>query len=194
MSHFKTQIIIPDRQRKVSAFFRVLAPAFFLTILVAFFRVYYTMNGYPAPMLLNIILVLCLCILPLVWWYTWYHNTIEEKGELHLSDNAIELHWNNPHVTMSYPLAELQDLAVIYDGYGGGFFTPYQGTENRLKFVHKGTAYDINFRLASEAVAGEMAQALKTWYEKGVHFADLNSSGEERYLMIYAGQHKQALA
>lgn len=194
MSHFKTEVIVPNRQRKVSAFFRVLAPAFLLTILVAFFRVYYTMNGYPAPMLLNILLLLALCILPFVWCYTWYNGTVEEKGELHISDKAIDIQWANPKVDMNFPLSELKDIAVIYDGYGGSFFTPKQGTENRLKFVHKGTAYDIYFRLSSEEQAGEMSKALKTWYEKGINFADLNSDGEERYLMIYSGQHKQALA
>lgn len=193
MSHFETEVVIPNRQPKVSAFFRVLAPGFLLTVFVAFYRVYYTMNGYPAPMLINILLILALCILPIVWWYTWYHNTIEKKGGLHVSDTDITVNWDNPKVVLKYPLSDLKDLHVIYDGYGGGLLNPYEGVQNRLQFTYNGEPHNLYFRLQSEEEAGEMAKVIKTWYECGLNFTELNTKGEERYLMLYAGQHKQAL-
>jgi len=194
MSHFTTEVLVPNQQPKVSAFFRVLAPAFLLTMGVAFFRTYYVMNGYPAPMLLNILLVLAFCVLPIVWWHTWYHNTVEKKGELHLDSNSIDVHWDNPSVAMRYPLSEVSNLQVIFDGYDSGLLSPKDGTQNSLKFTHNSTAYHFNFRLASEEAAGEMAKVLKSWYERGIPFAELDTKGRERYLMVYEGQYKQALA
>lgn len=194
MAHFQTEIIVPNQQPRVSAFFRVYAPSFLLIFTVAFFQVYYKMNGYPIPTFLNLLLIVPALIFPFVWWYTWYHGVVQEKGELHVSADAIDIHWNNPKVEQHFPLEDLKNLAIIYDGYAGGFFNPYQGTNNQLKFAHNGENYAFNFRLKSEADAGEMAKVVKQWYEKGYQFADLNTEGQERYLMIYGPQYREALA
>lgn len=195
MTAFQTEIIVPDKQEKVSNFFRVLIPAAILVWLVAFTRVYYTMNGYPAPVLINILLVLSLICLPIIWWYTWFHNTVETKGELHLSDSDIDLHWADPQVQFHYPINEVKNLSLVYDGYAGGsLLNPNKGTQNLIQFTHKGENIALNFRLNSSEAASQMAAVVKSWYERGINIAEKNSKGEERYLMIYGGQHKPALA
>ena len=194
MSAFHTEFLTPDKQDKISLFFRVLAPSLIWTILVVFFRSYYAQNGYPYPFILgNIMVWITLFSLPLLMLYLWYHSLYYSKGTLDINDSELRIHWEDPAADFNYPISELKNLSVVYDGFPSAF-GPYKGTENLIKFNYKGEDYAYNFRLNNEEHASDLAKTLRTWYEKGVRFTEANKNGDETYLLFYHPANKTAIA
>jgi hypothetical protein len=194
MSNFQAEILTPDKQDKVSFFFRVLAPGVIWAFWVNFARSYYAQNGYPYPFMLgNGIIWLTVFSLPLLFLYLWYHKVYDPKGTIEVSNDLIKVDWEDPKSQMNYPISELKDLTVVYDGYPM-ITGPFKGTENQICFTHKGNPYTINLRLTNEEHASDFAKALRSWYEAGVSFREQNTAGQETYLLFFNPADKPAIA
>ena len=189
MAHFHTDLVIPDKQDSLSGVFKVVIPSILFMILAAFIHAYYIANGYPAPVFLGKPFILLSLLLPVLFSYLWFHKNYEKKGELSVSSDSIDLEWGEPHSKFNFPLSEVENLSVVYDGFGG-FFSHTKGSENQLQFGHKGKDYALNFLLKDEEAASDMAKVIKTWYDNGVAFKEMNTEGEERYLMLYSDRYK----
>ena len=162
MAHFHTDLVVPDKQDSLSGFFKVVIPSILFMILAAFLQSYYTMNGYDAPVFLGKPFVVLSILLPVLLSYLWYHNNYDKKGELSVSTDSIGFEWAEPRSKFNFPLSEIQNLTVVYDGYSG-FSSHTKGTENQLQFKHKGKNYALNFLLKDEEAASDMAKVIKTW-------------------------------
>ncbi|MGB1206432.1 MAG: hypothetical protein ACPG5B_12340 [Chitinophagales bacterium] len=190
MAHFHTDLVVPDKQDSLSGLFKVVIPSILFMLLAAFLQSYYVMNGYAAPTFLGKPFVLLSLLLPVLLSYLWFHNNYEKKGEFSVSSDSIGFEWGEPHSKFNFPLNEVENLTVVYDGYSG-FFSHTKGTENQLQFRHKGKNYALNFLLKDEEAASDMAKVLKTWYDNGVSFKEINTNGEERYLMLYSERYRE---
>lgn len=193
MSNFQAEILSPNKQEKVSFFFRVLAPGVIWAFWVNFTRSYYAQNGYPYPFLFNNFMIwFTVFSLPLLFLYLWYHKVYDPKGTIEVSDSDITVDWADPTSQQIYPINELTDLTVVYDGYPM-IVGPFKGTENQIKFTYKGDPYTINLRLTGEEHASDFAKAVRSWYEAGVRFREQNTEGKETYLLFYHPADKPAL-
>lgn len=194
MSNFKAEILTPDQQDKVSFFFRVLAPGVIWAFWMSFIRSYYNQNGYPLPFMFNNMMIwITVLSLPLLLLYLWYHKVYAPKGTVEINDHSIQVDWADPHAQMNYPIDQLSDIAVVYDGYPS-ITGPFKGTENQIKFNYKGEPYTLFMRLSDEEHASEFAKTLKKWYSAGIRFAEHNHNGKETYLLFYNPANKPAVA
>jgi len=192
MAQFTTHVVIPDQQESISGFFRVIAPVLTIVIFAGLTACYYPLNGYAPPVFLGTpLFLLAAILLPILLAYLWYNQNYAVRGDLQLSENAIDMHWANPSRHYHFDLAKISKLKVIYDGYDS-LWGGAKGTENALSFTDdKGEVYYINFHLGSEEAASDMAKVLKTWYDNGVQFTETNLKGEPRFLMLYSAKNKQ---
>ncbi len=189
MASFHTDLVYPDNQDSISGFFKVVAPTLLIVIFAALTYFYYIQNGYEAPVLVLYPAVILSVFLPLLMLYMWYHKNYTKKGEVHLSTDKIGYDWDDPKSHFSYDMKDVKNLKLVYDGYAQTFGGS-KGTENRLTFKHGNDHFDINFRLANEEAASNLAKVVKTWYQNGVDFEEVNTAGEKRYLMIYSEKAK----
>lgn len=191
---FHTEIAKPDKVESTSGLFKVVIPSFFIVLLLSFIPVYYKMNLLDTPVLFssNFIFPLMLLI-PFIFFYNWYHKNYEEAGELNLTDSAIEFELEGVDRKFHYDIADVKDLAVIYDGYGG-LLSPKKGDGNQISFSAGDEYHEMNFVLASQDDAEKMGEIMKHWYAKGVNIEERTTEGEERYLMLYNARFKTAMA
>lgn len=187
MALFETEIINPDRQIKVSSFFRVIAPAFILVGLVAFIHLYYATNVRPVPPLLNLPLTAAAIFFPLLWLVRWYSNHYRKVGSLKLTPEHIEFELDRTQKRYTFNVNEVSNIAFLYEGYSG-VTSPARGLENQMSFKYNGTPYSFNFRLSSEEKASDIANVLKDWDKKGIQVTETNTEGKKRKYLIYSAE------
>ena len=191
---FHTEIAKPDRVESTSGLFKVVIPTFLVVLLLSFFPAYYSMNMTDTPVLFrNSFIFPLMVLIPFIFFYKWYHKNYEEAGELNLTSDAITFELERVDRKFHYNLADVKDLAVIYDGYGG-LMSPKKGDRNQISFSANGESFDLNFVLAGQEEAEKMGEVMKHWYEKGIHVEERTTEGEERYLMLYGARFKPAMA
>lgn len=194
MSHFSTELIVPDKQEMASGFFRVIGPVLTWVIFAGFIKSYYQANGYAPPFFLaNGLLTFITILITVFSLLMWYHKRYDKRGTLNVHADHLEFTWDDSERKYNLPLKDLKDLTLVYDGYAG-FSSPFKGTNNYFSFVHAGEKYNLHFFLGSQNDTLALAEVLKKWYENNVNFKEYNSKGQERYLMLYNAAYKSVIA
>ena len=194
MTQFSTDVLVPDKQEGASGFFRVVAPVLLWVIFAGFVKSYYAANGYaPQFFLANGLLTLLTIVITILSLLLWYHKHYNKRGTLTVSDNSLDFTWDNSEREYSFNPKEVKNLTLIYDGYAG-VLSPFKGYNNQISFSKDGEQYNFNFFLGSDEDAGQMATVIKKWYENGVNLKEKDSSGQERYLMLYNAAYKSVMA
>lgn len=193
MTGFKTDLVIPSKTESASGFFKVVGPTFTLVLFAAFIRSNYLMNMTDPPFFLTWPLILLVACIALSLTMVWYHKSYTAKGDLAIDEDNIHYSWKEPKEDKSFPINEVSNLKLVYDGYAD-FWSTAKGIDNVISFNHNGNSYSFNFRLNNEEAASDMAKVVKAWYDKGITIEEEDTAGDERYLMIYSSEYRQSLA
>ncbi len=186
MAGFHTKIVVPDDRSDTRGLFKVVIPSFFLIGTAIWLNAYFQMNGYPVPAWMGIPLFTFVALWVMFIWYRWWHNHFDHAGYVDFKADGIDYEWRDSG-KKHFNIDEVSDIKVVYDGHAG-LTSSKRGTMNQVSFKHKGQEHGFNFLLASQDDAEELGAIMKKWYEAGKTIAESDTSGAERYLMMYAPQ------